>query len=253
MEVHQFKKRVSRMRHERSDRFLAAFSRIERRVRTIAAGKKEEGFAAWLSIAARKNPAVRQYKTDLQEFADLRNAIVHERGNGEPIAEPHQKTVERLEQIAGLLTQPPAVESLGTMKVTTFSPTDRIGKAAKAMLEDDFSQVPVYQDGKFCNLLTSETIARWIAHKFGSELDILEEETIEQVLQYREEDSVYEFVPRKTPIIEVLQLFDEITHKGKALDAVIVTQNGKENEKPLHILTVYDLPRLYRRVGLHSE
>ena len=88
---------------------------------------------------------------------------------------------------------------------------------------------------------------------FQPDLDILEEAPVEQVLLHREEDSAYQFVARKTPIADVVALFDRTAHSGKSLDAVIITHSGKPDQKPLHILTVYDLPRLYRKAGLSSS
>ena len=201
---------------------------------------------------SRLQATIKGFSDDLREFADLRNAIVHERGGGYAIAEPHQGTVERLEQIEKFISQPPTVESLGTIPVVTCSPSDPIGKAAKAMLNGKFSQLPVYHQEQCIGLLTSETIARWIAAKFQPDLDILEEAPVEQVLLSREEDSIYQFILRKTPIADVVALFDRPAHGGKSLDAVIITHSGKPDQKPLHILTVYDLPRLYRESGLSS-
>jgi predicted transcriptional regulator len=240
------------MVHEHSDRFLSAFSRIEQHLRKITRSSKQDTFSTLLTRAV-SQASIKGFSDDLREFADLRNAIVHERGGGYVIAEPHQETVDRLEQIEKFISQPPTIESLGTIPVVTCSPSDPIGKAAKAMFEGKFSQLPVYHHEKCIGLLTSETIARWIAAKFQPNLDILEEAPVEQVLLYGEEDSVYQFISRKTPIADVVALFDRTAHGGKSLDAVIITHSGKPDQQPLHILTVYDLPRLYRKAGLTSD
>lgn len=240
------------MDHENSDRFLSAFSRIEQHLRKITKSSKQDPFSTRLHRAAASHATIRKFSHDLGEFADLRNAIVHERGGGYAIAEPHGKTVDRLEQIEKYISQPPTVESLGTIQVVTCSPSDPIVKAAKAMFDGKFSQLPVYHQGRCTELLTSETIARWIAAEFHPDRNMLEEIPVEQVLQYREEDSVYQFVSRKTPIADVIELFDRTAHSGKSLDAVIITHSGEPDQKPLHILTVYDLPRLYRKSGLSS-
>jgi CBS domain-containing protein len=240
------------MDHENSDRFLSAFSRVEQHLRKITKSSKQDTFSTVLRSAV-SHSTINRFSDDLREFADLRNAIVHERGGGYAIAEPHPKTVDRLENIEKFITQPPTVDSLGTIPVVTSSPSDPIGKAARAMLEGKFSQLPVYHHGQCIGLLTSETIARWIAAKFQPDLDILEEDPVEQVLLYREEDSVHKFISHKTPIVDVVALFDMTFQSGKSLDAVIITHNGKPDQKPLHILTVYDLPRLYRKAGLSSS
>ena len=239
------------MTHDNSDRFLVAFSRIEQSLRKMTKSSKQDSFGTLLDRAT--STTIRRFSNDLREFAELRNAIVHERGGGYVIAEPHPETVHRLEEIEQLISQPPVVESLGSIPVVTCSPSDPIGKAAKAMLEGAFSQLPVYQQESCVGLLTSETIARWIADKFQPDLDILQEISVEEVLVYQEEDSVYEFVSRKTPIADVIALFDRTAHSGKSLDAVIITHSGRKEQKPHHILTVHDLPRLYRQAGLGSE
>ena len=130
------------MTQANSERFLSAFSRIEHHLRKMTNSTKQDTFSAVLSRAS-SHPTIRGFSDDLREFADLRNAIVHERGDGQPIAEPHVKTVHRLEYIDKLISQPPTVESLGTMAVITCSPGDRIGQAAREMLNGNFSQLPV--------------------------------------------------------------------------------------------------------------
>jgi hypothetical protein len=64
--------------------------------------------------------------------------------------------------------------SVGTIPVVTSSPSDPIGKAAKAKLERKFSQLRVYHHKQCIGLLTSETNARWIAARFQPDLDTLE-------------------------------------------------------------------------------
>ena len=140
------------MTHQLSDRFLSAFSRIEHCIRKMAGGSIRDRFSDLLSSAVQKNVSVRPFENDLREFAELRNAIVHERGGGYPIAEPHQATVEKLEKIALLISQPPTVESIDSRQVITCCPEDPIGKSARAMFERKFSQLPVYQDKIFIGL-----------------------------------------------------------------------------------------------------
>lgn len=240
------------MGQEKSERFLAAFSRIEQRLRKLTKGRKEDAFGALLSNSL-SGPIFKRFAEDLREFADLRNAIVHERGGGFVIAEPHEKTVNRLEQIERYISEPPTVDDLGSIKVITCGLSDRIGKAAKIMFDGKFSQLPVYDNGKCIGLLTTQAIAWWVAAQFKTDIGILEEASVEHVLGCADVDSIYQFVSRKTPIVDVVTLFERTTHRGKILSAVIITGNGNPNEKPLHILTVYDLPQLYRKIGFAPD
>ena len=102
------------MTHDNSDRFLVAFSRIEQSLRKMTKSSKQDSFGTLLDRAT--STTIRRFSNDLREFAELRNAIVHERGGGYEIAEPHPETVHRLEEIEQLISQPPVVESLGDFR-----------------------------------------------------------------------------------------------------------------------------------------
>lgn len=121
---------------------------------------------------------IKTYEDDLKEFADLRNAIVHERCGGEPIAEPHYKTVIQLEKIRDYITAPPTVEPIFFNDVITCKPDDRIGETAKTMLKNSFSQIPIYDAEEFKGLLTTETISRWLADRLEADDGILLEENV---------------------------------------------------------------------------
>lgn len=230
----------------RSAAYLDAFVRVERHLRGLVDGRRDETFGALLSRASATSAVVRRFADDLREYADLRNAIVHERRGGEPIAEPHDQTINDLQRIAGIIADPPRVNQLGTMNVVTCAPETPIGTSAREMLAGDFSQLPVYREREFVDLLTSETIARWLGSELERHGGILEEQPVSAVLQFREPSSLEKFIGRDRIVIEVIDLFETTARDGKNLDAVIVTQNGTPRETPLYILTVFDLPRLYQ-------
>lgn len=75
---------------ERTRRFLEAYSNIERFLRRYTQSEKGETFYGLIRKAGKTNRAVRAMEDDFKEIGDLRNAIVHERGEGEPIAVPNR-------------------------------------------------------------------------------------------------------------------------------------------------------------------
>lgn len=87
------------MPYENSRRYLNAFNEIEDALRRLVDADKRERFYELIEKAAQKDKSIKTYSDDLKEFADLRNAIVHDRIGGEPIAVPHYKTVIRIEKI----------------------------------------------------------------------------------------------------------------------------------------------------------
>ncbi len=238
------------MPYEKSKRYLTAFSEIENALRCLACARKGERFYQLIRKAAQKEKSVKIYSDDLKEFADLRNAIVHERCGGEPIAEPHYKTVLRIEKIKDHIVKPPTVEPIFLRKVVTCRPDDMIGEAAKIMLKNSFSQIPIYDEEEFKGLLTTGTISRWLSDRFKSGVGILKEECVSVVAHYCEYRDSYRFVPRQATLFDVLDYFDDFVKMGRNLDALIITHTGKSNQRPLGIVTVFDLPEIFRIIGV---
>lgn len=227
-----------------AERFLAAFSGIERRLRELAGADRSASFYALVDRTAQRNRAVRQFSTDLKEYADLRNAIVHERGDGRPIADPYEATVVAIEEIRNILDDPPRVLRVLKVAVEACRADDPVGRAARQMYEGNFSQLPVYDDGALMALLTAETVARWLAASLEDGGGLVEEAPVREVLRYAEDPDNYQLLTREATIFDALRLFDEYSERGKSLDAILITHAGKRDTKPLGIVTVYDMPRL---------
>jgi len=232
----------------RADRYLAAFSAIERKLRVIADADRGASFYALVDRAGQRNRAVLQFAIDLKEYADLRNAIVHERGDGRPIADPREESVIAIEEIQKILEDPPRLLKVLKVSVQICGGDDPIGQAARQMYDGDFSQLPVYDGHSFVALLTAETVARWLAASLESGIGLVEEAPVRTVLGYAEDQDNHQLVPRDATVFDALRLFDVYSGRGKSLDAILVTHAGKRDEKPLGIVTIYDIPRLMAAV-----
>jgi hypothetical protein len=126
-----------------SERFLSTFNAIAKHL---------------VDLAGQSDAVVRRFSTDLKEFADLRNAIVHERTDGHVLGEPNDQAVQKIESIFQLLTDPPKIIPFFQSAVYALSVGDPIAVAVKTMLEESFSQVPVYDGTTFVGLLTSNPL-----------------------------------------------------------------------------------------------
>jgi predicted transcriptional regulator len=236
-----------------SENFLNSFNEIEHYLRKVTNEVKETSFYALIDKASLSNSAVKHFKDDLKEFADLRNAIIHERTDNHVIAEPNDRTVRELNNIALLLLQPPKVSSFFRNKVFKLFSKDPIAKAVEFMYVKSFSQVPIYEDKNFIGLLTSNTIARWLGASVRDDIFSLEETSISMVLkEYTEDKDNCEFLNRTATLFDVLKKFQEYETKGKRLDAILITANGKPDEELLGIITVWDLTSVYREIERHN-
>ncbi len=232
-----------------SDVFLESFSSIEKHLRSITGATRRVSFYELLNGASQKSPVVRRLITDLKEYADLRNAIVHERTDGHVIAEPNEAAVNDLKLIKELVIAPPRVIPTFQKHVTSLDESVSIGEAVTVMREHAFSQVPVTAANKFIGLLTSNTIARWLASQVEDEILSLKENQISEVLKHTEDPDNYAFLRRNADVFQAMEQFDLFENRGKRLEAVLITQNGEATESFLGVITLYDVPRLLDQMG----
>jgi predicted transcriptional regulator len=225
-----------------TDRFLAAFGRIEASLHVLANAEDEDNFGDIVSELYPRHLLVRKHAKDLRRFAKLRNFLSHK--NQKEMAAPNEPVVRRAESLAGLFdAPPPLLMNHFSMQVDTCSSSQPVGSAARVMYDKSFSQLPVVDDGRVVGLLTSETIARWIATKLA-DINMLDEETVGQVQTNQEKDSQYVLVARTYSVTDAFDLFDVHLKKGNDLDAILITNSGIETETLLGIVTAADIPKM---------
>lgn len=225
--------------------FLKAFDRIEAYLRTTL---KTDGHVTYYSMIeqlSKSNAAVRRSSRILKRLGDLRNLFSHQ---DREMAIPSPSAIAEVEQMANQLESPPLLMSLFSMNVETCSLGDPVGKAARLMHEHVFSQLPVMDSGRLVGLLTSETIARWLATKLKDGMDLVAEEPVESVLRHQESESKYKLVSRTATVFDGLKAFDDALHKGDSLEALLITNSGSATEALLGISTPYDIPKMLKSI-----
>ncbi len=128
--------------------------------------------------------------------------------------------------------------------VVTCKLEDPLSSAVKKMRDNSFSKLPVYQSETFVGLLTAEAITFWLADHISFNKD-LSAERVEAVVRYMYDVEKYCFVARTSPLFEVLRIFDDYSHQGTRLQAILISADGSEQSELLGIITVFDLPKIY--------
>lgn len=237
------------MDKKNSERFLSAFIKIEAKLKEIVGNDVHKAFYQLVDRAAVKNPGIEKYRGTLKEYAELRNAIVHKRIDDEAIAEPHIKVVEDLEFICEMLTKPLTLESEFLQKVVKCSSYDKLSVATRKMFKNNFSKIPVYENRKFEGLLTTDSIARWVAYNLESGVVFTEDVDVGTILEFSANKQSYTFISKTATVFEAIDVFEHWYKKGLRLNAIIITESGDKNEPPLGILSLFDLPKLYDRIS----
>jgi CBS domain-containing protein len=233
-----------------SERFLSAFSSIEKALRERAAGDRWSPFYSVVDLLSQGDVGVRHYRDDLKEFADLRNAIVHERTDGHPIAEPNDRAVADIERLARLILSPPTLLPAFQREVQTVGAEEPVGKALLLIGARGFSQVPVLDGAKIVGMVNGTTVVRWLGARVKDDLVSLFDTTVAEVLSHSKYAN-HRIVGRQTPLVDVVDAFRQFEKQGRPLDAVLISHDGRDTSALLGIVTIHDVPRLVQEIALH--
>lgn len=233
-----------------SERYLNAFAIIESDMNRRIKSDRYISYAELVRRMSNIDKAYHQLRRYLEEFGDLRNAIVHERINGEVIAEPHLKVVEQIEHIAQLLTQPERVKPAFLKKVNYLHTDISLKQAVQNLDTWRHSKIPVY-DRKmhFKGLLTTDAVTHYLVKAISQANCDFPEVTVEEVMKLDDKYRAVTFVSENTTLLNVINEFESHLRQGKKLYEIIITQDGASNQRPLGIITTFDLPLIYDKLN----
>jgi len=230
-----------------SERFIMAYNRIDKQLQKKAGVERYMGFSQLVRRVARNDSMFAQFEDDLLEYAELRNAIVHELVEPEQvIAEPHESVVERIEQIADIVERPPLVIPKFQREVYSVESNDSILDVMALVRRYGYTQFPVYDDGEFVGLLTDRCIARWLTFELEKVMQsVIEDISVAEVLIYdKSRGENVCFLPQSATIFDAYREFERrmITDYPR-LEAILITATGRPDETLLGIITPWDMFR----------
>lgn len=230
---------------DRTQQFLNRFNELEQFLREETNSKREVPFGSLIGRAATANAAVRRHERDLREFADLRNAIVHEHPRGHVIADITQEALDEFNDIVDCISQPQRVYPLFRRDIRVYREDDPLTTVITDLWETGHSQVIVRVE-RMLTLLSHAGITRWLGSQVnGSSID-LSEATVGDALAFEQEGGIA-FLSRNAPVDEARELFLSFPAKrSQRLRSIVITENGRPAEAPLGIITPSDLVELER-------
>jgi len=231
-----------------SEIFLSTYNKLDHYLKNLDNSDHYRSFSSVLSRLKKSNKVVNHYEKKLKSYNNLRNAIVHERIDGKVIAEPNDYAVNDLNTIYMKITSPRNICDVCKHGIIKLNHKDSLTTALAVMTDNDFSQLPVYNGDVFVEMLNSETISSWMAHNIKQSLFSIGETIVNDVLHYKSNYRVTLFQSRNTSIYEILDLYKDNAYSSKQIDAIIITHSGKETEKPITIITDYDIPILLENI-----
>ena len=224
------------------DKFIKLFNELESKLRQKIKVDDYITFHRMVEIVAEKDYVVRRNQRKLQKLANLRNAIVHDTEYPyKIIADPRDDTLDILKNLLETITNPPKlIPKFQNSQLRIFELNESLISCLKFMDEYDFSQVVVAEFDKY-RILSSEGIIGWLRSSKNVGLVDIENASIGDALPFEDIEECG-YLSRNDPIELAIELFEKTIQKGIArLNAILITHSGKPTEKPLGIITPWDL------------
>ncbi|AYA23167.1 CBS domain-containing protein [Rhodococcus rhodochrous] len=236
--------------HDPAREFLDLWSDIEQHLKQkYSLAENARGMGDILAATHGRDALVRRYAPDLTAFRELRNAISHHRyRDGTPIATPRRDTIERLRRIHHELLNPVRIgQCLRGRAVITATPEQPLRDALREMMQYTFSQLPVYDNNNYLELLTTNAVARWLAAQISDAGEVLVDQVrVREVLDFVEPT---EKVLHRAKTVTVAAVIDDFRENDSgALVAVIVSEQGLRTQKPLGVVVRDDISFLLEQL-----
>ena len=220
--------------------FESLYNEIDNYLRKMTGKEKKVPFFCVVNEYFGKRNPLSKEETILRNVGDLRNCIVH--GKTKPYeycAIPTEVIVEEMERILKRLKDPTLVIPKFQKKVERVGVTDSIAHVLKRINEYDFSQFPVYDDKGFKGLLTENGLTRWLAFHVVNKLSLVDltEVTVKEALKEEEKRKNWAFMGKDKTVGELKENFS----KNTFLEAVLITETGKQTESLIGIATRWDI------------
>lgn len=224
---------------ERAEAFLSSFNRIEKWFREQLNNPTNMGFSEMVRRLTRKKESqLTLFQDDLLQMAQLRNAIVHEQISTDfVIAEPNEWAVDRLLEIEKALISPEKVLPRFSKKVTGFDVNISIKEILSIVARKQYSQFPIYDNGRFKGLITVRGLGIWLAVESSNGDIQLDGRKASELLVSNYKGSNYQFVDKETTVFQVEELFATQIR----LEAILITKDGNPNGSLLGIIRPRDL------------
>ncbi|MBR3312035.1 MAG: CBS domain-containing protein [Solobacterium sp.] len=194
----------------------------------------------------------RQYRDSIQTIRVIRNSISHYNYDWKNSpADEEGITIsdiafDKLEEIINYVNNPPTVESIYKKRAELFTAKkdDSVKNVIEEMRKRGITHVPILDSkGKLSGVFSENTIFSKLCDE--EILGIDENETLDTYEKYlpieSHESEYFSFVSRHEKLFNVVEMFNNYIKGDKKLVLIFVTEDGKESQSILGIISPWDV------------
>ncbi|MDR0461793.1 MAG: CBS domain-containing protein [Christensenellaceae bacterium] len=221
-------------------KFKVAYQRLEYLARDFYGCRDNEGFIPELK---------RQYRSFTQQFdlcKDIRNLLDHKGlAVGGFAVDPSDAIIKFLNDFCDYFERADKIDKIWIPRQKVFSAVleDNVKSVMQVMKDNAHTHIPVFENNALIGIF-SETV---LFDYFFNEgiIEINDKTTLKDFSKYlpltNHSTEVFAFISKHKSPYELKNLFEQSFSHNKRLAMVFVTENGKETESILGIVTAYDI------------
>lgn len=232
----------------KKEKFIEMFNQLYEHLKEV--NDWDTSFYSLLHEGRNNDYIIKKYRDELDTVREVRNSIVH---NNEYYFLPSSSLYSLLEEILEKVIDSPKISDFIDDNLMVIKEDTSIIKTIKDMKNHDYSQIPVVdQGGKYIELLTSNTIIRWMGDlKVDQDNSfIIHDAQIKEILKYAEEEEVCEFISKDSKLDILIDKHESIIKAGNKIDAFLITEDGEKDEILLGIITNWEIPEIYNKLNI---
>ncbi len=236
---------VARKKQLTSD-FIGIYNRLDDTMKIELQKHQHVPFPSLLEEMALVNDIVKNNLSFLRNMGNLRNIVSHTKNrSGIGAAIPTEETVSRFQTLVDLIKNPPKLITKSATEIDIYTLGKTLAAVLIEMKDNDYSQLVIKNEDGVHQLITREGITKWLEHSIEEDIFSIKETQIADIIVFEDKNAL-EFVTRDTDIFEGLKIF---ASPKKRIQALIITENGKNTEAPLGLITAYDITKITTDLG----
>ncbi|ERJ12097.1 CBS domain-containing protein [Haloplasma contractile] len=234
-----------------SDIFLKLYNKFDQYMRKEFDKGSRSGHRYLIDELSRSNNLFKFYRDDLKQFAELRNAIIHnthitDKKDGIAIAEPHDEVIERYRNVLNKIYKPKTAidicKKLYNRDAFIANKETKIITIIKEMYDKTYTCVPVIEKDHLVGVFSENVLISYIAkHETCKIIETSINDIIDLIDVRQHQGEFFVFCKPTETIYDIKQFFLDDKIDDKRLEMVFVTENGKKHEKVLGFITAWDL------------
>lgn len=228
----------------KTDIFLDKYKQLEVAVRNAY---KLDRYASAISFL-KKNKAYEEYRPELEFCADIRNLLSHNpKLNGEYALEPSDKIIEFLDSMIEKVKKCQKCRDIAIKfrNVCHFTSSGKVADAISVMNSKHISHVPIVGNHRVIGVFDEVSLFSLIAEKGASFIADNPDLTFRDIPEYitlaDRGSKKFIFIPASMRVDELDELCEKYHSERKRIGFIFVTQNGKETEPLIGVLTPWEI------------